>query len=389
MKTNEVLEHPSFLEVDKSILLKLLSDDFLKISECDLFAAIKRWAERRCKENGYPLDGEHKRKVLGVEVFGKIRYLSFKPKEFAEGPATSGILTVDEMCSIFMNLASINVHPMPEGFCKTAIPRNLPELRCVRKVLNTSPQQNLFNQSTGQSVFGQAARSSSFSFTKNIPVGTGVFGSTPFPQNKGTPAFGQKFAGTGLFSTASSFGGTVQSSSSHGFSFSVPPKFMPFNESGTFSNAKFSVSVKVNSDVILHAIHVPACIHNSNENGQSNKLNNYTFPKEYEESLTVNVLELPSNKVLSSTVFEESVELGSTFDVCLTNAVHLRKDVEYLIEVQTSGLYVCTKTLSNSESCPSVEFTLKDYVTLPPVKVNTRQESEWSFISQLTYSLAP
>lgn len=53
-----------------------------------------------------------------------IRFLSLTPKEFAEGPANSDLLTKEEIISIFMKISSPDSDfAIPEGFTTTKIGR--------------------------------------------------------------------------------------------------------------------------------------------------------------------------------------------------------------------------------------------------------------------------
>lgn len=54
----------------------------------------------------------------------KIRFLTLSPQQFAEGPATSTLLTQAEKFAILMNISSPSTDvAMPSGFSVSTIPR--------------------------------------------------------------------------------------------------------------------------------------------------------------------------------------------------------------------------------------------------------------------------
>lgn len=62
----------------------------------------------------------------------KIRFLTLTPQEFAEGPATSNLLTEPEKFAILMNISSPSTTvPMPGGFSTSR----------VRRLQNRNPRQ--------------------------------------------------------------------------------------------------------------------------------------------------------------------------------------------------------------------------------------------------------
>lgn len=54
----------------------------------------------------------------------KIRFLTLSPQQFAEGPATSNLLTQAEKFAILMNISSSTTDvTMPAGFSMSTVPR--------------------------------------------------------------------------------------------------------------------------------------------------------------------------------------------------------------------------------------------------------------------------
>ncbi|KAK0087047.1 hypothetical protein PV325_001828 [Microctonus aethiopoides] len=116
-KTHEVLNDPSWEEVELGTILTLFDFDELKIdSEIELFAAIERWAKAECNRKSLnPTDSKSLRSVIG-NVLSKIRFLTLTPQQFAECTGKS-LLSVDEAYAILSNISSSSSNiPMPEGF---------------------------------------------------------------------------------------------------------------------------------------------------------------------------------------------------------------------------------------------------------------------------------
>jgi len=118
-KTTEVLKESSWEDVELGTLLTILDQDKLQISsEIELFNAVERWAKSECSRKSLEsTNGKVLRSVIG-NAFSKLRFLSLTPKEFADGPGMSLMLSQDEAFAILMNiLCSHNKTSMPEGFC--------------------------------------------------------------------------------------------------------------------------------------------------------------------------------------------------------------------------------------------------------------------------------
>ncbi|XP_026674928.1 BTB/POZ domain-containing protein 6-B-like isoform X2 [Ceratina calcarata] len=118
-KTAQVLEEPSWEEVELGTLLTVLDQEELQInSEIDLFMAVERWAKAECTRKSLdPSDGKSLKSVIG-NALSKIRFLNLSHKEFAEGLGASLLLTQDEAFAILMNIicTSNSKTPMPKEF---------------------------------------------------------------------------------------------------------------------------------------------------------------------------------------------------------------------------------------------------------------------------------
>uniref|UniRef100_A0A336LFN0 CSON010474 protein n=1 Tax=Culicoides sonorensis TaxID=179676 RepID=A0A336LFN0_CULSO len=153
-KTCDVIQDPSFEEVELSTIITILDQDALNIeTELDIFFAINRYAEKHGllnqnsssneeslieSANGEPQPGpsnrdapapanvpRHQEPLTIRDAVKRIRFLTLTPKQFAEGPARTALLSQNEAFAILMNISSpLSGHPMPEGFSTNKNPRS-------------------------------------------------------------------------------------------------------------------------------------------------------------------------------------------------------------------------------------------------------------------------
>ncbi|XP_055692411.1 BTB/POZ domain-containing protein 6-B-like [Lutzomyia longipalpis] len=113
-RTMEVIEDPSFEEVEMSTILTILDQEFLSVdSELSLYYALSRYSEKHAGQ-----EGSASRAADIRQAVQKIRFLTLTPQQFAEGPGRSTLLSQNEAFVILMNISSpTNCGcPMPEGF---------------------------------------------------------------------------------------------------------------------------------------------------------------------------------------------------------------------------------------------------------------------------------
>ncbi|XP_018326917.1 BTB/POZ domain-containing protein 6 isoform X2 [Agrilus planipennis] len=119
-QTVEVLSESSFDDVEFSTILTVFDQESLNInSELDLFNAITRYANRHSQSSGSSTSNTegNTRYPTFKDAIMKIRFLTLTPKAFAEGPASSTLLTESEKFAILMNISSSSATvPMPSGF---------------------------------------------------------------------------------------------------------------------------------------------------------------------------------------------------------------------------------------------------------------------------------
>ncbi|XP_017757652.1 PREDICTED: BTB/POZ domain-containing protein 2-like isoform X2 [Eufriesea mexicana] len=149
-RTNEVLEEPSWKDVQLDTVLTVLDQEELHISsELELFNALESWAKAECiRKYLDPNNGKCLKSVIG-NALSKIRFLSLDAKSLAHGPGISLLLTQDEIFSLLMNNLGSG-HKIPEGF--TIIKQNR-GTRCKTSVMDhhkASP--SIFSHQYGQLV---------------------------------------------------------------------------------------------------------------------------------------------------------------------------------------------------------------------------------------------
>lgn len=151
-QTIEVLVNNSFYDVELSTILTIFDQEELNInSELDLFTAIARYASRHNQNNESDNSGSSTSTANNVnapnngannttssssptikDAIMKIRFLTLTPKQFAEVPANSPLLTQAEKYAILMNICSTSAPvPLPEGFTASRVPRRKKNYDCL------------------------------------------------------------------------------------------------------------------------------------------------------------------------------------------------------------------------------------------------------------------
>ncbi|XP_059613997.1 BTB/POZ domain-containing protein 6-B-like [Phlebotomus argentipes] len=142
-KTMDVLQDPSFEEVEMSTIFTILDQEYLSVdSELSLYYAISRYAEKHA--------GEESRSRDIREALKRIRFLTLTPQQFAEGPGRSCLLTQTEAFAILMNISSPNsVCTMPEGFSTSRSTR-------IQNVVVESPSPQTIEESPARLLPGSS-----------------------------------------------------------------------------------------------------------------------------------------------------------------------------------------------------------------------------------------
>lgn len=95
------LRSEGFCQIDSSTLESVLCRDTLNIKEASVLRAVLKWAESECRRRGLNPTALNKRSVLGKALY-LLRLPAMSLEEFANGPAQSEILTLEETRDIFL-----------------------------------------------------------------------------------------------------------------------------------------------------------------------------------------------------------------------------------------------------------------------------------------------
>uniref|UniRef100_A0A914IGY9 BTB domain-containing protein n=1 Tax=Globodera rostochiensis TaxID=31243 RepID=A0A914IGY9_GLORO len=100
-----LIQSEDFLQIDQQLLCEILDRDQLLINdELTIWNAALRWADEKCHQNGKECSAENRRAMLGPALF-KICIPRISQKDFSEIIVRSGVLTSDELVSIFQYYA--------------------------------------------------------------------------------------------------------------------------------------------------------------------------------------------------------------------------------------------------------------------------------------------
>lgn len=99
------LSSEGFTEIDFSTLDSILSRETLNAKEISIFNAAFNWAKSECQRKNIESTPENQRKVLGKAMY-HIRIPTMSLEEYANGPAQSGLLTLQETTDIFLNFTA-------------------------------------------------------------------------------------------------------------------------------------------------------------------------------------------------------------------------------------------------------------------------------------------
>ncbi|XP_074661540.1 BTB/POZ domain-containing protein 6-B-like [Tubulanus polymorphus] len=104
-QAEEALGSDGFVDIDYKTLETVLARETLNAKEISLFNAAYRWSEVECLRRGIETNPTNLRKVLGRSLY-LIRLPTMELEEFANGPAQSDILTLQETNEIFLHFTA-------------------------------------------------------------------------------------------------------------------------------------------------------------------------------------------------------------------------------------------------------------------------------------------
>ncbi|GFN82914.1 BTB/POZ domain-containing protein 6 [Plakobranchus ocellatus] len=115
-QAEESLRSDGFIDIDKRTLETILSRETLNTREICVYNAVCKWAKAECGRQGLEASSGNQRQVLG-NCLNLVRFPAMTLEEFANGPAQSSILTLQECHDLFLYFTAR--HP-PKGlnFCR-------------------------------------------------------------------------------------------------------------------------------------------------------------------------------------------------------------------------------------------------------------------------------
>ncbi|XP_039291825.1 BTB/POZ domain-containing protein 1 [Nilaparvata lugens] len=170
--TLEAVQADCFNDIDRDTLLLVLDRDTLRIHEAKLFHAVIRWSEAECGRQELDVTPENQRRVLGRAV-SLVRFPLIPVEEFAGHAAQSGLLTDQEVVSLFLYY---HVNPKPAIAFKDTPRMIIGKEQCVRR----------FNQIEMR--WGYSGTSDRIRFTTDrriFVLGFGLYGSVHGPTEYG------------------------------------------------------------------------------------------------------------------------------------------------------------------------------------------------------------
>lgn len=101
------LSSEGFTEIDFSTLETILNRETLNAKEASIFSATLDWAKGECSRRNIEPTPENQRKILDKAIF-LLRIPTMTIEEFANGPAQSGLLSLQETTDIFLYYTARN-----------------------------------------------------------------------------------------------------------------------------------------------------------------------------------------------------------------------------------------------------------------------------------------
>ncbi len=102
-RTAEVAATEAFNNISHKTLTSILKRDNLNIPEVALFQAVLKWCDEQCSKKQLKVSGENRRAVLQDAVYD-VAFLSMSHEDFAKHVHLSGLLSAEEMVSVYGTL---------------------------------------------------------------------------------------------------------------------------------------------------------------------------------------------------------------------------------------------------------------------------------------------
>ncbi|XP_005099254.1 BTB/POZ domain-containing protein 6 [Aplysia californica] len=116
-QAEECLRSEGFTDIDRRTLETILSRETLNTRELCVFWAVCRWAKAECARQEQQPTAENQRAALG-SCLHLVRFPAMTLEEFANGPAQSEVLTLQECHDLFLYFTARQWPKLP--FCKVS-----------------------------------------------------------------------------------------------------------------------------------------------------------------------------------------------------------------------------------------------------------------------------
>ncbi|KAL3071641.1 hypothetical protein niasHS_016316 [Heterodera schachtii] len=103
-----------FVAFEQALSLNMESEQ-LRISEIEIWNAALRWSDEKCRQKGIECSAENRRKMLGPALFN-IRIPLISKEEFSKSVVSTGVLTTEEVISIYQHYSHPNLSDAPGLF---------------------------------------------------------------------------------------------------------------------------------------------------------------------------------------------------------------------------------------------------------------------------------
>ena len=98
-RTREVIKSENFGDIDGSLLSNFLKRDSLRITEIELFRAVLKWTESKCKEREMEVTEQNRRSVLGDAIY-HLRFLAMPHEQFQQEVIPTRLLSSEDTMPI-------------------------------------------------------------------------------------------------------------------------------------------------------------------------------------------------------------------------------------------------------------------------------------------------
>ena len=99
-EAKDVLKSQEFFKMGRSGLIELVKRNTLNIKEIELFIAVNKWSENKCKKLGLDATTE-RRQILGDEIIHNWRFPVMEENEFHNVVKSTNLLTEEDVLNSF------------------------------------------------------------------------------------------------------------------------------------------------------------------------------------------------------------------------------------------------------------------------------------------------